>query len=42
MANTLGYQVIKDTTEHTVIKLTGFFVHVGHAQVGMPLKSPIC
>ena len=25
MANTLGYQVIKDTTEHTVIKLTGFF-----------------
>ena len=25
MANTLGYQVIKDTTEHTVIKLTGIF-----------------
>jgi hypothetical protein len=29
MANTLGYQVIKDTTEHAVIKLTGFFDGTG-------------
>jgi len=29
MANTLGYQVIKDTTEHVVIKLTGLFDGTG-------------
>jgi hypothetical protein len=29
MANTLGYQVIKDTTEHAVIKLTGLFDGTG-------------
>ena len=29
MANSYGYQVIKDTTEHAVIKLTGFFDGTG-------------
>lgn len=39
MANSFTYQVIKDTTEHTVIKLTGYFDGTGQESNAVRIQA---